>query len=126
VPPAASRIETGEPTAAHRGALVVRKGLIDADFGTQIRVCHSRGGCGLRAAGLQPAAAEGTAARLEKAVAVLNKLTDSSGDGIRPEEIASAHCVAVIPGFSVVGVVFEADLLLEVGFWAGIHRLPQW
>ena len=41
------------------------------------------------AAGLQPAAAEGAAARLEKAVAVLNKLTDSSGDGIRPEEIAS-------------------------------------
>jgi len=93
--------------------------LIDADFGTQIRVCHSRGGCGLRAAGLQPAAAEGTAARLEKAVAVLNKLTDSSGDGIRPEEIASAHCVAVIPGFSVVGVVFEADLLLEVSFGRG-------
>jgi len=97
--------------------------LIDADFGTQIRVCHSRGGCGLRAAGLQPAAAEGTAARLEKAVAVLNKLTDSSGDGIRPEEIASADCVAVIPGFykgaAVVGVVFEADLLLEVSFGRG-------
>jgi len=70
------------------------------------------------AARLQPAA-EGTAARLEKAVAVLNKLTDSSGDGIRPEEIASAHCVAVIPGFSVVGVVFEADLLLEVSFGRG-------
>jgi len=51
------------------------------------------------AAGLQPAAAEGTAARLEKAAAVLNKLTDSSGDGIRPEEIASADCVAAIPGF---------------------------
>jgi hypothetical protein len=75
------------------------------------------------AAGLQPAAAEGTAARLEKAVAVLNKLTDSSGYGIRPEEIASADCVAVIPGFykgaAVVGVVFEADLLLEVSFGRG-------
>jgi lipid-binding SYLF domain-containing protein len=75
------------------------------------------------AAGLQPAAAEGTAARLEKAVAVLDKLTDSSGDGIRPEEIASADCVAVIPGFykgaAVVGVVFEADLLLEVSFGRG-------
>ncbi len=75
------------------------------------------------AAGLQPAAAEGTAARLEKATAVLNKLTDSSGDGIRPEEIASADCVAAIPGFykgaAVVGVVFEADLLLEVSFGRG-------
>ena len=82
------------------------------------------------AAGLQPAAAEGIGARLEKGVAALNKLTDSSGDGIRPEEIASADCVAAIPGFykgaAVVGVVFEADLLLEVGFWAVIHRLPQW
>jgi lipid-binding SYLF domain-containing protein len=75
------------------------------------------------AAGLQAAAAEGTAARLEKAVAVLNKFTDSSGEGIRPEEIASADCVAVIPGFykgaAVVGVVFEADLLLEVSFGRG-------
>jgi len=75
------------------------------------------------AAGLQPAAAEGIAARLEKAVAVLDKLTDSSGGGIRPEEIASADCVAVIPGFykgaAVVGVVFESDLLLEVSFGRG-------
>jgi lipid-binding SYLF domain-containing protein len=75
------------------------------------------------AAGLQPAAAEGTAARLEKAVAVLNQLTDSSGDAIRPEEVASADCVAVIPGFykgaAVVGVVFESDLLLEVSFGRG-------
>ena len=43
--------------------------------------------------------------------------------GIRPEEIASADCVAVIPGFykgaAVVGVVFEADLLLEVSFGRG-------
>jgi hypothetical protein len=56
-------------------------------------------------------------------VAVLNKLTDSSGDGIRPEEIASADCVAVIPGFykgaAVMGVVFEADVLLEVSFGRG-------
>ena len=80
-------------------------------------------GCGLRAFNQQQRRVQRRG--LKKAVAVLNKLTDSSGDGIRPEEIASAHCVAVIPGFSVVGVVFEADLLLEVGFWAGIHRLPQ-
>lgn len=58
--------------------------------------------------GIRPAAAEEIPARLEKAVAVLNKLTDNSGHAIRPDEIASADCVAVIPGFkkgaAVVGV----------------------
>ncbi|HEX4169944.1 MAG TPA: lipid-binding SYLF domain-containing protein [Bryobacteraceae bacterium] len=62
------------------------------------------------AAGIRPAAAAGTPARLEKAVAVLNKLADTSGDGIRQEEIASADCVAVIPAFkkgaAAVGVSF--------------------
>ncbi|MFZ0591652.1 MAG: lipid-binding SYLF domain-containing protein [Bryobacteraceae bacterium] len=62
------------------------------------------------AAGVRPAAAEDTPARVEKAVAVLNKLADTSGHGIRKEEIASADCVAVIPGFkkgaAVVGVSF--------------------
>jgi lipid-binding SYLF domain-containing protein len=63
------------------------------------------------AALIRPAAAEDTQKRLEKAVGVLDKLTDSSGhDGIRPEEFASADCVAVIPAFkkgaAVVGVSF--------------------
>jgi lipid-binding SYLF domain-containing protein len=60
------------------------------------------------AAGIPPAAAEDIPARLEKAVAVLNTLTDSSGHGISPQEIASTDCVAVIRGFkkgaAVVGV----------------------
>ncbi len=51
------------------------------------------------------AAADDTAARLEKATATLTAL---AGHGIRPELLASADCVAVIPGFkkgaAVVGV----------------------
>lgn len=43
-------------------------------------------------------------------MAVLNKLTDSSGHGIRLEQITSADCVVVIPGFkkgaAVVGVSY--------------------
>jgi lipid-binding SYLF domain-containing protein len=56
------------------------------------------------------AAADDTQARLQSAAAVLSKLTDSSGHGIQPEQMASADCVAVIPGFKkgavVVGVGF--------------------
>jgi len=46
--------------------------------------------------GIRPAA-EDIPARLEKAVAVLNELTDSSGQSIRLDEIAEADCVVVIP-----------------------------
>jgi hypothetical protein len=60
------------------------------------------------AAGVWPAKAEEIPARLEKAVTVLNKLTDSSGHVNRPGEIATADCIAVVPGFkkgaAVVGV----------------------
>jgi lipid-binding SYLF domain-containing protein len=60
------------------------------------------------AAGIQPAVAEDTPARVEKAVATLNKLTDSSGHGMRLEEIRNADCIAIVPGFkkgaAVVGV----------------------
>jgi len=60
------------------------------------------------AAGVRPAAAEDIPARLGKSVTVLNQLKTSNG--IRPEQIASADCVAVIPGFkkgaAVVGVSF--------------------
>jgi lipid-binding SYLF domain-containing protein len=62
------------------------------------------------AAGIRPAAAEDTSSRIQKAVAVLNKLTDSSGHDIQAQQIASADCIAVIPGFkkgaAVVGVGF--------------------
>jgi lipid-binding SYLF domain-containing protein len=62
------------------------------------------------AAGIRPAAAEDTPKRLDKAVAVLNKLTDPSGHGISQEEITTTDCIAVIPGFkkgaAVVGVSF--------------------
>jgi lipid-binding SYLF domain-containing protein len=54
-------------------------------------------------------AADETAARLDKAAAVLAKLT-AAPHGIRPEQINSADCIAVIPGFkkgaAVVGVGF--------------------
>jgi lipid-binding SYLF domain-containing protein len=62
------------------------------------------------AAGILPALAEDSPARVEKAVTALNKLTDSSGHGIRQEEIRGADCIAVVPGFKkgavVVGVGF--------------------
>ncbi len=59
------------------------------------------------AAAFSAAAADDTAGRLERAAAVLNTLTEP-GHGVRPEQIASADCIAVIPGFkkgaAVVGV----------------------
>jgi len=61
-------------------------------------------------AALRVAAADDTEARLKSAAAVLNKLKDSPGHGIRSEQMASADCVAIIPGFKkgavVVGVGF--------------------
>jgi len=62
----------------------------------------------LAAAGIFPAAAaDNVAGRLARAVSVLNALTGDK-NGIRPEKIASADCVAVIPGFkkgaAVIGV----------------------
>ena len=59
------------------------------------------------ATALYATAADDTAARLGRAVAVLNTMTES-GHGIPPEQIAGADCIAVIPGFkkgaAVVGV----------------------
>jgi lipid-binding SYLF domain-containing protein len=56
---------------------------------------------------LPAAAADDAAARLGRAVAVLNTVMDS-GRGIRQEQIANADCIAVIPGFkkgaAVVGI----------------------
>src|SRR5579863_5667924 len=52
-------------------------------------------------------AADDTAKRLERSAAVFNKMTES-GHGMRAEKLASADCIAVIPGFkkgaAVVGV----------------------
>jgi lipid-binding SYLF domain-containing protein len=61
------------------------------------------------AAVLPAVAADDTSARLENAVNVMNTMT-ASAHGIKPEQIAAADCIAVIPGFkkgaAVVGVGF--------------------
>lgn len=65
---------------------------------------------------ITPAAAEDTPKRLEKAVEVLNSLTDSAGHGVPLKRFASADCVAVIPGFkkgaAVVGVSFGRGFIV--------------
>jgi lipid-binding SYLF domain-containing protein len=48
--------------------------------------------------GITASAADETAARLNRAAALFTTMTDS-GHGIRPDRIASADCIAVIPGF---------------------------
>lgn len=59
------------------------------------------------AGAVQMTAADGTAARLERATAVLNTMTGTK-NGIRLDQIAAADCIAVIPAFkkgaAVVGV----------------------
>ena len=50
------------------------------------------------AAAVSAAAADDTAARLDKASAVFAKMTET-GAGIRPAQVAEADCIAVIPGF---------------------------
>jgi lipid-binding SYLF domain-containing protein len=61
----------------------------------------------LTAAALSAASADDTSPRLEKAATALNTVL-KSGRGIRAGQLASADCVAVIPGFkkgaAVVGV----------------------
>src|ERR1700683_3865859 len=61
------------------------------------------------ALGITANAADETAARLNRAAAIFAKMTDSK-HGIRPDRIANADCIAVIPGFkkgaAVVGVGF--------------------
>jgi len=56
------------------------------------------------AAAVLAAAADDTATRLERAVAALNTIT-KSGNGIQAEQIASADCIAVVPGFKKGAVV---------------------
>ena len=61
------------------------------------------------AAAMTAAAADDAAARLDRAAAVFNAMTEPS-KGMRAEKIAKADCIAVIPGFkkgaAVVGVGF--------------------
>jgi lipid-binding SYLF domain-containing protein len=58
-------------------------------------------------AALPAMAADDTSKRLESAVDVFNAMTES-GHGIKPEQLAAADCIAVIPGFkkgaAVIGV----------------------
>jgi lipid-binding SYLF domain-containing protein len=50
------------------------------------------------AAAVSASAADQTAARLNKAAAIVTKMTEPE-HGIRPDRIASADCIGVIPGF---------------------------
>ena len=50
------------------------------------------------ALGIAANAADESAARLNRATAILAKMTESQ-HGIRPDRIANADCIAVIPGF---------------------------
>jgi lipid-binding SYLF domain-containing protein len=69
------------------------------------------------------AAGEDISVRIEKAVAVLDKLDDCLGTCLRPEEFARVDCAAIIPHFyrgaAVSGEVFKGGLLLETSFGRG-------
>ena len=52
----------------------------------------------IAAAALSASAADQTQARLDRGTAVFAKLT-TAPHGIRPEQIDSADCIAVVPGF---------------------------
>jgi lipid-binding SYLF domain-containing protein len=79
------------------------------------------------------AAGKDISVRIEKAVAVLNKLGDCLETCLRPEEFASVDCAVVIPRFyrgaAVAGEVFEGGLLLETSFGRGFiscRRGDEW
>jgi len=59
------------------------------------------------AAVVPAAAADDTAARIDKSVAVLNKMTESR-HGIPAAKLANADCIAVIPGFKKGAAVVGA------------------
>ena len=63
----------------------------------------------ISAIALSASAADETEARLDRAAAVFAELT-TAPHGVRPEQINSADCIAVVPGFkkgaAVVGVGF--------------------
>ena len=64
--------------------------------------------------GIAADAADETAARLNRAAEIFAKMTESE-HGIRPDRIANADCIAVIPGFkkgaAVVGIGFGRGFL---------------
>jgi lipid-binding SYLF domain-containing protein len=64
------------------------------------------------ATGCSLLAADDTAARLGRAVSVLSAMTQPE-HGIRPEQIASADCIAVIPGFK------KGEAVIGVGYGRG-------
>ena len=68
----------------------------------------------ISAVALSTSAADQTGARLDKAAAVFAKLT-TAPHGIRTEQIDSADCIAVVPGFkkgaAVVGVGFGREFV---------------
>ena len=66
----------------------------------------------IAAAAISARAADETAVRLDRAAAVFAKLT-TAPHGIRPEQIASADCVAVVPGFK------KGAAVVSVGFGRG-------
>lgn len=61
----------------------------------------------IAASAISAIAADDTAGRLQKTVAVLNAITES-GRGIWPQQVAGADCVAVIPGFKKGAAVVGA------------------
>ena len=70
------------------------------------------------AAAVPAVAGEGTAMRLERAAAVLNAMTDPI-HGIKPEHLASADCIVVIPGFKIRAAVVGRRLR------SWVHVLPE-
>ena len=71
------------------------------------------------AAVLTAAAADDTTARLGKATAVLNTMTQSGHD-IRAGALASADCVVVIPGFK------KGAIVVGVGHGRGFIFVSEW
>ena len=67
------------------------------------------------ALGISANAADETAARLTRAAAIFAKMTES-GHGIRPDRIANADCIAVIPGFK------KGAAGVGVGFGRGFRK----
>jgi len=79
------------------------------------------------------AAGEDISARIQKSVAVLDKLDDCLGKCLQPEELSGVDCMAIIPGFyrgaAVTGEVFRDGPLFETSFGRGFiscRRGDQW
>lgn len=73
-------------------------------------LCFGQSGPASASSGASPA--NDTAARIERAAAVLRNLT-SSGDGVQSEILAATDCIAVVPGFK------KGAALVGIGFGKG-------